>query len=53
VWAGPGAWESKPARAFRVTGIPTCYVIDPAGLITEAGHPGLLDVPQIVDGVLK
>jgi thiol-disulfide isomerase/thioredoxin len=53
VWAGPRGWNSAPARAFRISGIPTCYVIDAAGTIVEAGHPGLMDVPAIVSGAIK
>ena len=51
VWAGPEGWESAPARAFRIKGIPTCYIIDTSGTIVEAGH--LIDPPEIVDRLLK
>ena len=53
VWAGSGGWQSAPAKAFRVTGIPICYVIDSRGVIAEAGLTPLLDTPEIVNGLLK
>jgi peroxiredoxin len=53
VWAGSGGWQSAPAKAFRVTAIPTGYVIDSRGVIVEAGFTPLLDTPAIVDGLLK
>ncbi|PWU17854.1 MAG: hypothetical protein C5B50_10375 [Verrucomicrobia bacterium] len=53
VWAGPGDWKSAPARAFRISGIPTCYIIDPKGTIVDAGVPPLIDVPEIVDKTLQ
>jgi thiol-disulfide isomerase/thioredoxin len=53
VWAGKGGWQSAPAKVFRVTAIPTGYVIDGRGVIVEAGFTPLLDTPAIVDGLLK
>jgi len=53
VWAGSGGWQSAPAKAFRVTGIPIWYVIDSRGVIAEAGLTPLLDTPEIVNGLLK
>ena len=53
VWAGSGGWQSAAAKAFRVTGIPICYVIDSRGVIAEAGLTPLLDTPEIVNGLLK
>jgi thiol-disulfide isomerase/thioredoxin len=53
VWAGTGGWKSPPAQEFRIVGIPTCYIINPAGMIAEAGYTGLLDIPELVDGLLK
>jgi thiol-disulfide isomerase/thioredoxin len=52
VWAGPGGWASGPAQKFRVTGVPTCYVIDAEGKIAVAGHPMGMQVPQKVDELL-
>ena len=51
-WAGPGGWKSAPATQFRVTGIPTTYIIDPNGKIIEAGHPVGLQIPEHVDELL-
>jgi thiol-disulfide isomerase/thioredoxin len=34
-WAGPGGWRSEPAKKFRVTAVPTSYVIDRTGKIAR------------------
>lgn len=39
LWSGKGDWSSKPAQQFRVTGIPTAYVIDRTGKVVFGGHP--------------
>lgn len=52
-WAGEGAWESGPARAFRVRGVPTAYVIDRNGKVVEAGHPMSMDFGTIVNTQLR
>lgn len=52
-WAGEGDWQSAPAKAFRVTGIPTCYVINTNGMIVSAGHPMGLHAPEVVNHLLK
>ena len=51
-WAGPGGWKAGPPSQFRVTGIPTTYIIDPNGKIIEAGHPVGLQIPEHVDQLL-
>lgn len=38
-WAGPGGWTSEPAKAYRLSGIPTAYVISAKGKVLWAGHP--------------
>ncbi len=53
IWAGSGGWQSSAAKAFRVTAIPICYVIDSRGVIAEAGLTPLQDTPEIVNGLLK
>jgi len=53
VWAGDGGWASAPAKAFRVTGVPTTYIIDQQGKIAKAGHPAAMDIPEEVDALLK
>lgn len=53
VWAGEGGWQSKPAKTFRVTGVPTSYVIDQQGKIVWAGHPATADFGQLVEAALK
>jgi thiol-disulfide isomerase/thioredoxin len=37
-WAGPGGWTSPSAKAFRLHGVPTCYVISPEGKVVAGGH---------------
>ena len=53
VWAGDGGWSSAPANAFRVTGVPTTYIIDQHGKITKAGHPASMKIGDEVDTLLK
>jgi len=53
VWAGDGGWQSSPAKTFRVTGVPTTYIIDRNGKIVDAGHPAGMDIGSEVDGLLK
>jgi thiol-disulfide isomerase/thioredoxin len=53
VWAGPGAWQSGPATAYRVKGVPTCYIIDATGKIVQAGHPEGVRAPETVNRLLK
>jgi hypothetical protein len=53
VWASDGGWRSAPAKAFRVSGVPTTYIIDAQGKIVRAGHPAAMNIDEIVDGVLK
>jgi thiol-disulfide isomerase/thioredoxin len=52
-WAGDGGWQSKPATAFRVTGVPTTYIIDGQGKIIQAGHPAGMNIGNEVDTLLK
>ena len=53
VWAGEGGWHSAPAKAFRVNGVPTTYLIDAQGKIVWAGHPSGKDFGKAVDGLIK
>jgi thiol-disulfide isomerase/thioredoxin len=53
VWAGDGGWKSAPAKAFRVTGVPTTYIIDGQGKIIRAGHPAAMNIGNEVDTLLK
>lgn len=53
VWAGEGGWQAAPAKAFRVSGVPTCYVIDSEGKVRRAGHPAGLQVSDMVNQLLK
>ena len=56
-WAG-GDWGSATAKAFRISAVPSVYVISPEGKIIESGHGGgswantvdtLLKAPSIND----
>jgi cytochrome oxidase Cu insertion factor (SCO1/SenC/PrrC family) len=53
VWAGEGGWQSAPAKAFRVTAVPTIYVIDAQGKIVAAGDFSVMNATDIVDDLLK
>ena len=53
VWAGDGGWRSKPATTFRITSVPTSYVIDQQGAIVWAGHPAGASFGQTVDALLR
>jgi thiol-disulfide isomerase/thioredoxin len=53
VWAGDGGWHSTPVKTFRVTGVPTTYIIGADGKIAQAGHPATLDISGIVNSLLK
>ena len=52
-WAGDGGWQSAPAKTFRVTGVPTTYIIDGEGKIIQAGHPAGMNIGNEVDTLLK
>jgi thiol-disulfide isomerase/thioredoxin len=52
-WAGDGGWRSKPAKTFRVTGVPTTYIIDTQGKIVRAGHPAGMQIGEEVDALLR
>ena len=52
-WAGPGGWKSSPAKQFRVSSVPTCYVIDAKGKVVQAGFPMGLDLTNIVAELIR
>ena len=52
-WAGDGGWQSKPATTFRVSAVPTTYIIDGEGKIIQAGHPAGMQIGDEVDNLLK
>ena len=52
VWAGDGGWRSAPAQAFRVSAVPTTYIIDTQGGIVQAGHPAAMSIDEKVDALL-
>jgi thiol-disulfide isomerase/thioredoxin len=52
VWAGEGGWSSAPAKAFRVSGVPTTYIIDARGKIVDAGHPAAMRLEEKVEEAL-
>ena len=51
-WAGDGGWRSAPAKAFRVTAVPTSYVIDQQGKIILAGHQEVENISATIDRLL-
>lgn len=53
VWAGEGGWRSAPAKAFRVSGVPTTYIIDAKGRIVAAGHPAAMKIEDRVEQALR
>ncbi len=53
VWAGDGGWQSAPAKSFRVTGVPTTYIIDASGRIVMAGRPAEMALDETVEAALK
>jgi thiol-disulfide isomerase/thioredoxin len=52
-WAGDGGWHSAPAKAFRVTAVPTSYVIDQQGKIIWAGYPEAETISAMIDRLIK
>lgn len=53
VWAGPGGFNSEPIKTYSVTGIPTYFIIDPHGKITDSGHPFMARIPNKINELLK
>lgn len=53
VWAGEGGFDSAPAQAFHVKGIPATYIIDAQGKIVTAGHPAGMDIDGEVNALLN
>jgi thiol-disulfide isomerase/thioredoxin len=53
VWAGEGGWMSATAKAFRVTRVPTTYVLDKGGKIAYAGYPDNSTLAAAIDDLLK
>lgn len=53
VWAGEGGWESATAKTFRVTSVPTTYVIDQKGKILSESYPDPNSIAYQVDALLK
>jgi thiol-disulfide isomerase/thioredoxin len=53
VWAGEGGFRAAAPQAYRISGIPTVYIIDAAGKVAATGHPGSLDIGKLVDGLLE
>jgi thiol-disulfide isomerase/thioredoxin len=53
VWAGDGGWKSGAARAFRIRGVPTTYLIDQQGRIVRGGHPAAIRIGNEIDAMLR
>jgi len=52
-WVGEGDWQAATTKAFRVSGVPTCYVIDKDGKVAASGHPESIQYEQVVKRLLK
>lgn len=52
VWAGSGAWQAEAPKAYGISGIPTCYLIDAQGKIAKVGHPATMKIGALVDELL-
>jgi thiol-disulfide isomerase/thioredoxin len=52
-WAGPNTWSAEAPKAYRVSSVPTTYLIDAQGKIVAAGIPESLDLARRVDQLLK
>ena len=53
LWAGEGNWFAPSAKAFRLHGIPTAYVIDTGGKVVWSGHPDGDQISELVNSLLK
>jgi thiol-disulfide isomerase/thioredoxin len=53
VWAGEGGWLSATAKTFRVTQVPTTYVLDAGGKIVYSGYPDDSRLAEAIDDLLK
>jgi thiol-disulfide isomerase/thioredoxin len=51
-WSG-GGWDSAPAKAFRVSGVPTFYIVGPDGKVAHNDHHAGSSWADIVDSLLK
>lgn len=52
-WAGAGTFSAEAPKAYRVSSIPTTYIIDPQGKIAASGLPENLNISRRVDEILK
>lgn len=52
-WAGEGGWKAPAAKAFRINGVPTLYVLDRDGKVAWAGHPGSPEGVRVVENQLR
>ncbi len=51
-WVGPGGWFSAGTKQFRVTALPTEYLIGPDGKILGFGSRDAGEVAKAVDAIL-
>jgi thiol-disulfide isomerase/thioredoxin len=52
-WVGAGDWQAAATKSFRVSGVPTCYVIGKDGKVVASGHPESIQYEQVVERLLK
>jgi thiol-disulfide isomerase/thioredoxin len=53
LWAGDGTWSAAAPKAYRVSGVPTIYIIDPQGTIVAAETSEHSDIVAQVNQLLK
>jgi hypothetical protein len=42
-WGGSGGFRSDPAKLFRISKVPTMYLLGQDGRVIQGGHPSDLD----------
>ncbi len=53
LWAGDGTWSAAAPKAYRVSGVPTVYIIDPQGTIVAAETSEHAEIAAQVNQLLK
>jgi len=48
-----GGWKAESVKPFAIRGVPTCFLIDPAGKIVWRGHPSGIELEEKLDELLS
>ena len=48
-----GGWSSNACKAFGISGIPFCVLVDKAGVIQLTGHPNSMDLENNIQLLIK